>query len=279
MTDVLDVYRWELRKLRRQRRSYLGLAFAALSGPVFVVALVLGAPAPDVVYGTAVRTSGLAIPLILLSYAARFGVGALIVAIVAGNIVAAEDEQRTLKTILTRSFGRTQIFLGKLLAAATYTVVALVTMGVFATAAGTAAWGFAPLPTIATGGEPPAVSTAVTHSAAAGLGWIAASYAVYLLPLLGFLAIALFLSTVTRNGAAAIVGTLMLAVALYGVVEAVKGRLRSYVLATHFDAWQGLLQAEPDWSPTGQALWICALYILVPLAAALAYFAHRDVSG
>ena len=156
--SVIDVYRWELRKLAKQRRTYLGLAFAALSGPAFVLALVLGAPKPDVVYGTVVSSSGLAIPLILLSYAARFGVGALITAIVAGDIVAAEDQQRTLKTILTRSVSRSDVFLGKLLAAASYAVAALTVMGVCALAAGVAAWGFRPLATLDGHGEPPAVS-------------------------------------------------------------------------------------------------------------------------
>ena len=280
VVTVLDVHHWELRKLRRQRRTYLGLAFSAFAGPAFVVAILLGAPSPDVVYGSVVRSSGLTMPLIVLSYAARYGVGALIVALVAGDIFAAEDQQRTTKTILTRSVGRSEIFLGKLLASATYAVLVLVTMGVFALTAGVAAWGFNPLATIAGGGEPPAVSQVRTLSAAAALGWVAAAHAVYLLPLLGFVAIALFLSAVTRNGVAAIVGTLMLAVALYGLVEAVglHGGPAPYLLASHFDAWQGLLRPSPDWSIVGRAAWVCGLYAFVPLLAAWIYFKRRDVA-
>ena len=53
----------------------------------------------------------------------------LITALVAGDIVASEDHNGTLKTILTRSLEREQIFAGKALAAATYAVVAILLDG------------------------------------------------------------------------------------------------------------------------------------------------------
>ncbi len=37
---ILTVYRWELRKLRAQKRTYLGLGAAAIVPIIFVVALV-----------------------------------------------------------------------------------------------------------------------------------------------------------------------------------------------------------------------------------------------
>ncbi len=43
----------------------------------------------------------------------------------AGDIVAAEDHNGTLKTILTRSVGRGRIFAAKVLAAFTYALAAL----------------------------------------------------------------------------------------------------------------------------------------------------------
>ena len=50
----------------------------------------------------------------------------LITALVAGDIVATEDQNGTLKTILTRSVERWQVFAGKTLAALTYAVAVLV---------------------------------------------------------------------------------------------------------------------------------------------------------
>src|SRR5438105_6755557 len=63
------VYRWEVRKLRSQKRAYLGLGFAILMPLLFVLALSLRhGSGPDVAFGHYVRQSGLAIPLVLLIF-------------------------------------------------------------------------------------------------------------------------------------------------------------------------------------------------------------------
>jgi ABC-2 type transport system permease protein len=41
MAKTLTVYRWELRKLRAQKRTYLGLGAAAAVPIIFVVALAI----------------------------------------------------------------------------------------------------------------------------------------------------------------------------------------------------------------------------------------------
>ena len=52
MPGTLTVYRWELRKLVSQKRTYLGLAAAALVPIIFVVALALQSGSPnDVAFG------------------------------------------------------------------------------------------------------------------------------------------------------------------------------------------------------------------------------------
>ena len=118
------VYRWELRKLVAQKRTFLGVG-AALAVPlIFIVALLAdsGGGGPEgVPFGEYVRESGLAIPLVCLFFGAIWLLP-LITALVAGDIVAAEDHNGTLKTILTRSVERWQVFAGKLLAALTYTL-------------------------------------------------------------------------------------------------------------------------------------------------------------
>ena len=66
----------------------------------------------------------------------------LIAALVAGDIVAAEDGNGTLKTILTRSVDRGQVFAAKALAAMTYATIAVFLSATVATVAGVASWGF-----------------------------------------------------------------------------------------------------------------------------------------
>ena len=104
---VATVYRWELRKLIAQKRTFLGLGAAIVVPVIFVVALLAdsGASPDEVPFGSLVRESGLAIPLVCLSFGSIWLIP-LITALVAGDIVATEDQNGTLKTILTRSVER-----------------------------------------------------------------------------------------------------------------------------------------------------------------------------
>ena len=207
---TLTVYRWELRKLRAQKRTYLGLGAAALVPIIFVVALVIRGDSPnDVAFGHYVHDTGLAIPLVLLLFGSVW-MFPLITALVAGDIVAAEDRNQTLKTILTRSVERQQIFAGKTLATFTYAVAAIAVTGVVALVAGILASGFNSI-----------VSLSGTRvSATEGLVLVGASLAVYLIPIVAIACVGLLFSTVFRNSAAAIVGTLMfsLLVQLIGIL-------------------------------------------------------------
>ena len=137
---VLTVYRWELRKLVSQKRTYLGLGFAVIMPLFFVIALGLRSGQPnDVPFGRYVRESGLAIPLVLLVFGSVW-LFPLITALVAGDVVASEDHNGTLKMVLTRSVDRGRIFVAKVLVAFTYAVLALILMGVVAALGGVVAW-------------------------------------------------------------------------------------------------------------------------------------------
>ena len=115
MPVVGTVYRWELRKLVAQKRTYLGMGIAVAMPVLFVVALQLQSGSPeDVPFGRYVRESGLAIPLVLLIFGSVW-LFPLVTSLVAGDIFASEDHNGTLKTILTRSLDRGQIFAGKAL--------------------------------------------------------------------------------------------------------------------------------------------------------------------
>jgi ABC-2 type transport system permease protein len=270
MPGVLTVYRWELRKLRAQKRTYLGLGAAAAVPVIFVSALAIRNGEPrDVAFGRYVHDTGLAIPLVLLLFGSVW-LFPLITALVAGDIVAAEDRDRTLKTILTRSVERQRIFAAKALAAVTYATAAIVLSGAVALAAGILASGFNPIVTL----------SGTRVSAVHGLGLVGASLLVYLLPILAVACIGLLLSTVFRNSAAAIVGTLMfsLLLQLIGILPGLGG-LQPYLLSTQFQAWQGFLRIPVDWAPILRALWVCALYGVPALVVATLVFLRRDVAG
>ena len=88
---TLTVYRWELRKLRAQKRTYLGLGAAVLVPIVFSVAVAIqpGEPA-DVPFGRYINDTGLAFPLVTLLFGSIWFYP-LIAALVSGDIVANED--------------------------------------------------------------------------------------------------------------------------------------------------------------------------------------------
>jgi ABC-2 type transport system permease protein len=268
--SALTVYRWELTKLRFQKRTYLGLGAAVAVPIIFVVATTLRNGAPeDVAFGRYIHASGLAIPLVMLLFGAIW-MYPLITALVAGDIFASEDHNGTLKTILTRSLGRGQIFTGKALAAISYAVVAISLSGIVATGAGCLASGFNPLTSLSGTRVP----------AATALGLVGGSLLVYLMPILAVACIGLLLSTITKNSAAAVVGTLMvsLLIQLVGILPGLEG-LHPYLLSTQFNAWQGLLREPIDWAPIARSAWVCSLYGLPALFGAYLVFLRRDVAG
>ena len=267
---VGTIYAWELRKLRAQKRTYLGLGAAMLVPLIFIVALLSSSGGPDEVpFGRYVRETGLAIPLVGLLFSSIW-LFPLITSLVAGDIVASEDNHGTLKTILTRSTERWQIFVAKLLATLTYTFAALVLFVSIGLVIGGLIWGFDPLTTL----------SGTRVSAGRGVLLLAGASLVYFLPTIAIAAIAMLLSTVTRNSAAAVVGTLIASfvMQLLAIIQALDW-LAPYLLSTQFDAWQGLLRDPADWAPIARAAWVSALYAIPAACWALVAFLRRDVAG
>jgi ABC-2 type transport system permease protein len=265
------VYRWELTKLRFQKRTYLGLGAAAIVPIIFVVAIHFrhDRHGGDFAFSTYLTRSGLAVPLVILLFGAVW-MFPLITALVAGDIIASEDHNGTLKTVFTRSLERGQIFIGKALAAATYAVVAILLNGTVAVIAGCIQSGFNSMQSL----------SGTIVSAPEALELVYVSLLFYLMPIAAIVCIGLLLSSITRNSAAAVVGTLMfsLLIQLIGILPGLSG-VQPYLLSTQFNAWQGLLRTPIDWAPIIQAAWVCALYAVPAIFAAYLVFLRRDVAG
>jgi ABC-2 type transport system permease protein len=267
---VLTVYRWELRKLRYQKRTYIGLGAAVIIPILFVAAVHFRHHAHgDFAFSSYLDRSGLAVPLVMLLFGAVW-MYPLIVALVAGDIFASEDHNGTLKTIFTRSLERQQIFAGKALTAITYGIVAILLNGTVAIIAGCLQSGFHPLESLS--------GTIVAAPKALELVYL--SLLIYLIPIIAIVCIGMFLSTVTHNSAAAVVGTLMISllIQLIAILPGLGGA-QPYLLSTQFNAWQGLLRTPTDWVPIVRAVWVSALYGVPALVAAFLVFLRRDVAG
>ncbi len=269
--STFTIYRWELRKLVSQKRTYLGLGLAMFLPLLFVIVeLARNQPAHgDTIFAQEILQSGLATPVFMLTFLVGFFLP-LIASLVAGDIVANEDSNGTLKTILTRSVDRGQVFAAKAAVAFTYAALAVYVAGTVGTVAGVAAWGFHGLRTLS--------DTYV--SAPKALLLVFAAHTVVLIPMIAVAAIGVFLSTVTRNSAAAIVGTIGLTIVLL-ILSAIPGLegLHPYLLTQQYFAWQGLLRTPTDWGPITHSAWVCALYAVPALLAGYLVFLRRDVAG
>jgi ABC-2 type transport system permease protein len=267
---VTRVYKWEILKLLAQKRTYLGLGVAMIVPLIFTFVLVFKTGGPnDIPLGRYIRQTGIALPFVVLFFMSIWAFP-LITALVAGDIVASETHNGTLKTILTRSRNRGEIYAGKVLATLTYTLLVLLATGAVGVISASIEWGFNPLTSL----------SGTTLSAGHALGLLAASLAVYAWPLAGIAAFGILMSTITRNSAAAVVGTLMWALfmQLLGVLPGTES-IRPYLLGTQFQAWQGFLRTPADWTPVIRAAWVCAIYASVPIAAGYLVFVRRDVAG
>jgi ABC-2 type transport system permease protein len=268
--SLARAYGWELRKLVRQKRTWAGLIAAVLYALAFVITLSVqkhpGIP-PDIPLAKQLTKTGVVVPLALLAFATFFG-APVISALVAGDIVASEDSNNTLKMILTRSTTRGTIYAAKALAAETYGIALLVVLFATSVIGSVTSWGLR--------GATLLDGTRVTGAHALGL--VALAYASYLLPLTVLVAVAFLLSTLTRNSAAAIVGTVIFSLAFQGMaaLPVFKGA-KPYFLPQQFDSWQALF-GEGGLSIT-RAIWVCALYALLAVIGGWVAFARRDVAG
>jgi ABC-2 type transport system permease protein len=268
--SVATAYRWELRKLVSQKRTYIGVGAAALLPVIFVSVMAVQSGGPyDAPLGHNLRKSGLALALVVLTFASRFG-AQLVTALVAGDIVASESSGGTLKMVLTRSLRRDQLLSGKTLASFTYVVAVLAALFATGLIGGTIAWGFHGLHGFA----------GAQLSAGRALAMTFASLAAFAAPLCAIAAFGIFLSVVTRNSAAAIVGTLVYELFMEAIVGLVHVQaLHHYMLSAQFEAWHGFFQTPIYWTPIVRSLWVSALFAAIPLAAAYWVFRRRDVSG
>jgi ABC-2 type transport system permease protein len=270
--STLAIWRWELRKLAAQKRTYLGFAIALVVPVFFVIAEHFNqhhGHGGDSIFFSEITQSGLVTPVLSLILASTFFLP-LSTALVCGDIVANEDGNGTLKTILTRSVDRGQVFAAKVLAAFAYAAAAVFLAAFVATVAGVISWGFNDIVSLSGTVVPPGEALLL----------ILAANACYLIPIAAIVSIGVLLSTVTRNSAAAVVGTLAvtLVLALIPIIPGLEGA-KPYLLTTEYNAWQGLLRTPTDWAPILHSLWVCALYAVPSLFAAYLVFLRRDVAG
>lgn len=265
---MIAAYRWELAKLITQRRTLLAV-LACVAGPVVLVVVVSRQSTlpVDTLFGRWVGESGFAVPLLVLGFAGLWALPAL-TSVVAGDLFAAEDRFGTWTTILTRDRGRRELFAGKTLAAATWTLVVVMVPALASTAAGVAVVGTAPL--VGLTGQDIGPGDALPR--------VLLAWASVLPPALAFAALGILVSVATRNGPAGVgvpvlVGLGSSLVALADLPPLVRVLLPS----TPFGAWHGLFTAQSQLTPLWWGTATSVGWTVTLCVAAYAVFVRREI--
>ena len=268
----------ELSKLVRNRRTWVTIALIdALPTLVAVLLAVteLGPrPGTGPAFLSAVMTDGTLFPLAALAIVLPLFLP-LAVAITAGEAIAGEAQQGTLRYMLVRPVGRTRLLVAKLVSVMAFAALTIAIVAVTAYVAGAALLGDETV--TATGAATSVSGSALTTPELVVRTLGALGYA--MLCMLGVAAIALFLSTVVRSPLAAAMGTMgiLISSTLLLTLDAADS-FRAYLPTRYWLAFVDLFRDPVFWRDLERGVLLQAAYVVVFLTLAWANFATKDVT-
>lgn len=264
----LVMWRVELTKLAAMLRVRVIVAGCFIVPVVAAGAMRVSNATPgDTIFGLFIHQSGFAFSLVVLNWMGLWALP-MSISVVAGDLSSEEHRLGTWSTLLTRSASRSQVMVGKMLAAATYTVVITVLVGFVTTVVGLIAIGHQPL--VGLSG-----SLLSPHDA---LQATIASWASQLPPVLAITGIALLSSVLSRNSwvgvlvPVAIVGFLNL-VSLLSAIDPI----RPFLPTTGIEAWHGLVRGDVYTNQIWTSLIVSLVWTVLSFGLAAAIFLRRDV--
>jgi ABC-2 type transport system ATP-binding protein len=262
----LAVVRTELTKLAAQAKTWVALAACVLGSFAFAIAMATQSALPeDTLFGRAARSSGFAIPLVVLGFAAAWALPVL-AALVGGDVFSAEDRHGTWPTVLTRSRSRSEIFTGKVAVALGFAAVAVLALAAASLTAGVLVIGRQPL--LGLSGAELRPDRALEMTAGA---WLTA-----VPPTLAFAAVAVLASIVTRSSVAGVGLPVLLGFGMQ-LASFLNGPAlaRRLLLTSAFDAWHGLFLDPAVVTAATRSVALSGAYLALGLAAARLAFSPR----
>lgn len=270
--------RTELSKLFRNRRTWATIVLIdALPVLVAVLLSVTGLgprPGTGPAFLSAVLTDGTLYPLAALAMVLPLFLP-IAVAVTAGEAIAGEAQQGTLRYLLVRPVGRTRLLVAKLVMITVFVVVTVVVVAVTAYVAGVLLLGNETVtvtgPTTSVSGTPLSTPELVGRTALA--------FAYAMVCMIGVASIALFFSTVARSPLAAALGAMMVLVASTVLIPLDAAHaLHPYLLTRHWLAFVDLFRDPILWHDVVRGLVVQLAYVVVFLGAAWANFSSKDIT-
>ena len=270
----------ELSKLVRNRRTWVTIllidALPTLVAVLLAVTDIGPRPGAGPAFLSAVMTDGKLFPLAALAIVLPLFLP-LAVAITAGEAIAGEAQQGTLRYLLVRPVGRTRLLVAKLVSVLAFVVLTIVVVAATAYVSGALLLGDGDVPGAAAGATTSVSGSGLTTPELLLRTLLALGYAMFCM--LGVAAIALFLSTVVRSPLAAALGTmgLLIASTLLLTLDAADS-FRGYLPTRYWLAFVDLFRDPIFWRDLVRGVLLQSAYVVVFLAAAWANFATKDVN-
>jgi ABC-2 type transport system permease protein len=267
---IWSVFRAERRKLASQLAIRLVALICVLGPFVFVAILKVQSGSPsDTLYGGWVHSSGFAVSLVMLAFAGSWGFP-LVAGIVAGDMFSAEDRYGTWKLVLTRSCTRRDMFAGKLLAAAAFTIGLVALTTVASLVAGVVLIGDQSLVNL----------NGTQFSPGKSLGLVLASWLLCVPPTLAFMSLAVMLSIATRNGIMGVIGPGLAALVMQLLLLVGSGIwMHTLLVSSAFNGWHALFRADPFYGALIAGLIVSVIWIVVCLRVSWSMLRRRDFAG
>jgi ABC-2 type transport system permease protein len=269
-TAARSVFRAERRKLSSQLAIRLLALVCVLAPFVFGAILKIQSGSPtDTLYGVWVHSSGFAQSLVVLGFAGQWGFPVL-AGIVAGDMFSAEDRYGTWKLVLTRSCSRRDVFLGKLLTAAAFTI-GFVTLTALASL----------LAGLLLVGDQSLVSLSGTLLSPGRLFvLVLVSWLLNLPAALAFASLGVLFSIATRNGIMGVIGPALVALAMQLLLLVGAGVwMHMLLVGSAFNGWHALLSAHPFYGSLLIGVIVSVVWIAVCLGVSWRILRTRDFAG
>jgi ABC-2 type transport system permease protein len=268
----------ELSKLVRSRRTWVTIvvidALPALVAVLLATTDVGPRPGTGPAFLSAVLTDGTLFPLAALGIVLPLFLP-IAVAVTAGEAIAGEAQQGTLRYMLIRPVGRTRLLVAKLVSVMVFVIVTILVVAVTGYLLGLLLLGNETV--TATGPATSVSGSSMSAPELIGRTLLALAYA--MLCMLGVAAIALFLSTVADSPLGAALGTLAILVAstLLLTLDAAHA-IRPYLPTRYWLAFIDLFRDPILWHDVGRGVLLQVVYVVVFLGAGWANFMTKDVT-
>jgi ABC-2 type transport system permease protein len=199
----------------------------------------------------------------------------LLVALVAGDVLAGESEAGTLRLVLTKPISRTTLVIGKYLATVIYSVALLAWLALVGLAVSLMLFGEGDLII--------AKSDEVVILLKNDVYWrYLCAFAFAALAMMAVAALSVFLSVLSENAIGPIVGTMGVVIVLTIISNLdlpVFSTLKPALLTTHMLGWKGFFSDPIPAAAIGKSAAVLGAYIVALVGATIIVFRRKDIQS